>query len=349
MDTKDKVLDALKVINKDVEILKDVSSGSDAYTYLIRKGDLYFYRKIALSVTGGVDKLKLQLDFLLKYGEQLDMAKVVNFEYNHDLCYYDMPVTEAHKNFFDFVKDNNTKTSWDILKNILNLVKNFHDNNKREVDFEHLQDYIFNKVFENGKIIMFQGGQYLQALQQYDKVVINGKEYHNIAYYLGDGGLFSSEQLIRLFERDICSVIHGDFTIDNIIYEEVNSNKAYLIDPNVSNLHETSYLDYAKLLQSLHGNYEYYRQISDVKIDGNKIEYNLGDTSNYRQLLQLYDDYLKNNFSSGQYRSIYAHELVHWLRLMPYKIRKDEKLAVLFYSQLLIEFDEYVAKFLGGK
>lgn len=349
MDTKNKIKDILSKVNADVEILKDVSSGSDAYTFLILKDGKYYYRKIALSITGGVEKLKMQLDFLLRYGEQLDMAKVCNYEYSHDLCYYDMIVTKEHKNFFDFVKENNVETSWEILKNILGLVRNFHSNNGREINHEHLKDYIFNKVYNNSRIIMSQGGKYLESLQQYDKVIINGKEYNNLAYYLGDNGLFSSEQLFKLFERDICSVIHGDFTIDNIIFEKSNSNKAYLIDPNVSNLHETSYLDYAKLLQSLHGNYEYYRHTYDVSIDENRIDYDLGDISNYQKLLGRYDEYLRANFSKEEYRSIYAHELVHWLRLMPYRIRKDEKLAVLFYSQLLIELDEYVTKFLGVK
>lgn len=35
-------------------------------------------------------------------------------------------------------------------------------------------------------------------------------------------------------------------------------------------------------------------------------------------------------------RSIYFHEIIHWLRLMPYKIEKTGKRALIFYAGLLM-------------
>ena len=34
------------------------------------------------------------------------------------------------------------------------------------------------------------------------------------------------------------------------------------------------------------------------------------------------------------------HELVHWLRLMPYKIIKDEKNAVIYFARMIIIWQE---------
>lgn len=48
-----------------------------------------------------------------------------------------------------------------------------------------------------------------------------------------------------------------------------------------------------------------------------------------------YKKYLQSKFSREEVLSIYYHEIIHWLRLMPYKIRKNEKLAVVFYTGLL--------------
>lgn len=48
--------------------------------------------------------------------------------------------------------------------------------------------------------------------------------------------------------------IHGDLTVENIICrtDVENPDKAwYIIDPNTGNLHDSPYLDYGKLLQSL--------------------------------------------------------------------------------------------------
>jgi len=53
------------------------------------------------------------------------------------------------------------------------------------------------------------------------------------------------------------------------------------------------------------------------------------------QIYQKYYSYLKENFSNRDIISIFYHEIIHWLRLMPYKIRKNDKLAVVFYTKLL--------------
>ena len=109
----------------------------------------------------------------------------------------------------------------------------------------------------------------------------------------------------------------------------------YLIDPNTGNLHNSSFLDFAKILQSLHGCYEFLTMVSDLKISKNSIVFFLSVSENYRIIYHKYRDYLKKNFSKEQVMSIYYHEIVHWLRLMPYKIRKNEKTAVVFYTGLL--------------
>jgi len=55
----------------------------------------------------------------------------------------------------------------------------------------------------------------------------------------------------------------------------------------------------------------------------------------YVQLYNKYKEYLRSRFDKNEMLSIYYHEVVHWIRLIPYKIRKDEKLAVAFYTGLL--------------
>ena len=113
------------------------------------------------------------------------------------------------------------------------------------------------------------------------------------------------------------------------------------------NLHETSYLDYAKMLQSLHGNYEYYSKIKTFEIGDDYINYDLGNIESYKKLYKQYDKYLSTIFSKDEYKSIYTHEIVHWLRLMPYKINKNTQTAALYYAQLLIILNDYRRNFEG--
>jgi hypothetical protein len=58
-------------------------------------------------------------------------------------------------------------------------------------------------------------------------------------------------------------------------------------------------------------------------------------TEKYNNLYLKYVDYLKQNFTNQEIISIYFHEIVHWLRLLPYKIKKNDKKSVIFYIGLL--------------
>ncbi|MCF0128936.1 MAG: UPF0104 family protein, partial [Pseudobutyrivibrio sp.] len=65
----------------------------------------------------------------------------------------------------------------------------------------------------------------------------------------------------------------------------------------------------------------------------------------YEYLMKKMDAYLNEKFSYEEVKSIYFHEVVHWLRLMPYKINKNGKRAVLFYAGLLMVLDDVVKRY----
>lgn len=160
--------------------------------------------------------------------------------------------------------------------------------------------------------------------------------------------MLDKKHLSNVFKNDTYSDIHGDLTVENIIcissQDEINADEYegkflptnyYFIDPNTGNMHDSPFLDYAKLLQSLHGNYEFLMMVKNVSVNKNIVNYMLTKSEAYGIVYHEYKKYLKNNFSNESVLSIYYHEIIHWLRLMPYKIRKDEKLAVVFYTGLL--------------
>ena len=130
--------------------------------------------------------------------------------------------------------------------------------------------------------------------------------------------------------------MHGDLTIENIICIQGNEDNWYLIDPNGGNLHESPFLDLAKLLQSLHGRYEFLMMVKNVNISGNSIEYMFTGSEAYQNLYKKYKNYLFERYSMTEVKSIYYHEAIHWLRLMPYKIRKNPHTAIVFYSGMLM-------------
>ena len=107
----------------------------------------------------------------------------------------------------------------------------------------------------------------------------------------------------------------------------------------------TAFIDFAKLLQSLHGGYEFLMTVKSVAIEENRISFTVTKSQNYAYLYEKYDALLNEMFSEKEVRSIYYHEIVHWLRLMPYKIRKNEQMAVVFFAGMIMVMDDIMKRF----
>ena len=181
----------------------------------------------------------------------------------------------------------------------------------------------------------------MKNLQQFDRVIINGVEYNNLLYF---EKYLQEEFLQKIFEKDCYSTIHGDLTIENIICvrDDLGNDDFYIIDPNTGNVHDSPNLDYAKLLQSIHGGYEFLMSTKDVKVEGNRINLLFTRSSVYMELHDSLKSYMLEKFGKEKTRSIYFHEIIHWLRLMPYKIEKDEKRAMLFYAGMIMVMNDVI-------
>ena len=125
----------------------------------------------------------------------------------------------------------------------------------------------------------------LKELWNYDRIWINGRSYRNLKEL---GRLFDHNALRTLFAADPVADIHGDLTVENIICrtDVENPDKAwYIIDPNTGNLHDSPYLDYGKLLQSLHGGYEFMMMTPRCTVQENHIDFQLTRSAAYDTLL----------------------------------------------------------------
>lgn len=172
----------------------------------------------------------------------------------------------------------------------------------------------------------------LRELMSYDTLRINGVEYKNLPAL---DWMFDHDRLRNLFAKDPVGTIHGDLTIENIICRTDNDSW-YLIDPNTGNLHESPFLDYGKLLQSLHGSYEFMMKTPRVALQDNRIDFQLTRSAAYDALLAAVMEDLSARYPREQVESILMHEVIHWLRLMPYKLNKDRKRAAMFYAGLVM-------------
>ncbi len=322
-------------INRDISILQDFSAGSNATTMLCSSKEKTFFRKYSI----GEDSKKLQEQISwIEEHRQIPLVQVIKKFYEEGYCYYDMPYLPEAINCFNYIHSKPVNDSWTILEKVLKDLENNLYKKKKQVKKENVDKYIRTKVIDNIKKI--EKSKYIKDLLKYENLIINGKKYKNLLEFKK---YFTYEYLYATFENDEYTDIHGDLTIENIIC--LPNHSYYLIDPNTGNIHNSPNLDYAKLLQSLHGGYEFLMKIKTIRIDENQIDYLNTESLSYKNIYLKYDEYLNRNFTKQQVKSIYFHEIVHWIRLLPYKIRKDEKMAVLFYCGFIMVMNEIIEKY----
>lgn len=328
-------------LNNDIAIIEDFSAGSNATTMLCSKEGKIFYRKYSFGKDA--DKLYDQIVWIHNHEKELTLTKIINECYENGICLYDMPYVQGAVTCFNYVHTTPFDKAWKNIKNALDDInKNLHSKNRRPADRETIEQYVELKVLKN--IEKIEKGEYIKPLLKYKYIYINGKKYHNLNYFKK---YLNKEYLYRVFKNDYYSDIHGDFTIENIICtkDKIKGKNFYIIDPNTGNLHDSPYLDYGKLFQSIHGGYEFLMNTKKVSYEEDKIEFLFTKSSTYYKLFDKVMEYLKSKFGEEGLKSIFYHEVIHWLRLMPYKIEKNGERSLLFYAGLIMVLTDVEERF----
>ena len=328
-------------INQNILIIRDYSAGSNATTMLCMNNGKNFFRKYAFGADG--DKLYQQIEWLQRFKDIIPLPDIMQYQKQDNFCYYDMPYDSQAVGLFDYAHSMPKENAWKFIKKATECLENsLYKVNQRPADKATIDEYIKSKVNKNLDKIM--NAKYLKRLMEYDKIIINGRSFHNLPYYLP---YLSEEHLYDIFKNDTYSEIHGDLTIENIICARNadGEDDFYIIDPNTGNIHDSSNLDYGKLLQSIHGGYEFLMATKNVSIEKNRINFVFTKSEAYTYLYDMLDKYMRENFEEERVKSIYYHEIIHWLRLMPYKIEKNGKRVLLFYAGMLMVMYDVVNNF----
>ncbi|MBQ9567662.1 MAG: hypothetical protein IJR31_06260, partial [Lachnospiraceae bacterium] len=200
--------------------------------------------------------------------------------------------------------------------------------------------YIEEKVLKNIKLI--EENHRLSELLRYEEVVINGRRVKGFPELKRQ---MSRDRLKEIFAADVITPIHGDVTVENIVTVPVSDRYPdgyYLIDPNTVNILDSRFIDIAKILQSLHGGYEFLMRTDRCRVSGNEIQFMSGMSRAYRDLYREYRAYLESRYDEKAMRSIRYHEMVNWLRLMPYKLEKNPQTAAVFLAGLLLTAEDII-------
>lgn len=292
-------------MNRDITILQDYSAGSNATTMLCMDKQSTFYRKYAFGADG--DKLAEQIDWLRAQQDWLPLCEILRTAREDGCCWYDMTYNPQAVGMFRYLHSNPVEKSRRILREVLQtLEEQLYRPTARAADPAAIEKYIETKV--DGNLKKIREDRALRELVGCDTLWINGTEYKNLNRL---DGLFDHARLRELFAADPVGTIHGDLTIENIICRTDNDGW-YLIDPNTGNLHESPFLDYGKLLQSLHGSYEFMMKTPRAAVQENRIDFQLTRSAAYDALLAALMEDLKQRYPRAQVESILMHEVIHW-------------------------------------
>ena len=325
--------------NSDIQIISDYSAGSNATTLFAIKDDRTIFRKYV--VGQDADKLHDQVEWIERHREKLPLPVILEEKREEGMTLYDMPAVAGASGFFEFIHTNPVERSAAIIRNVFDdLNKGLYGNADTKASQDTIEKYIDEKIIKNIKIIE-DNHRWSELLRQ-DEVVINGRRVRGFPSLKS---ALKKEELKKIFAGDTVSDIHGDVTVENIITMPAGENNGkpyYLIDPNTGNILDSRFIDHSKLLQSLHGGYEFLMRTERCSISGNEIRFMSGISRAYRDLYSEYRKYLKESFDEAQIKSIYYHEIADWLRLMPYKIEHDESRAAVFLAGMLLVADDII-------
>ena len=317
-------------VNKDVSILEDYSAGSNAVTLLCTDGTATFYRKFAIGTDG--EKLYDQIRWLQEHQQVIALPKIINVKKEDTYCSYDMEYKGSAQNFFTYIHTHTAERSWTVLKEALEAMRSrlyqFDDHAEHSTIIKYVEQKVVNNLNNIKK------SPILSDILKYQDIYVNGVRYANLGSF---ERFFDINHLSEVFSESPICEIHGDLTIENIICDE---DSYYLIDPNTGNILECPYLDLGKLFQSLHGGYEFLMRVREISVIENRINFTYMRSSAYDALYQCLRKYILDTYDEQVLREVYYHELIHWLRLMPYKLNHLGEKSLIFYAGMLMVLND---------
>jgi hypothetical protein len=322
---------------KDGAILHRIfHGGSDALTTLVSHDGSLAVRKFAS--TRGREKLRAQKQWLQNNKNRLPLA-AVSGEYDKDGIYtYDMPYSTSSIDFYEYIHSADIETSWNYLEQVINRISEFHSDTSGELASEEIINrYLDKKLKKNFLDIKSLAPLFFES----ESIVINGVD---IDVKRIESWLLCND-FAKHFQYTGTGSIHGDLTIENIIIDKEADLGWFIIDPNVGNLFESPLIDFAKLMQSLHLGYESLNRSIQCQIDGGNIDVSFYRTSQYSQLSTRYNNWLKGKYSEQYLKEVLLHEIIHYMRLVPYKFRKDVNIGMAFTACMLLLVDKFIKEY----
>jgi len=309
--------------NYDLEVIETFKGNSFSKTVLVSNNGKYFVRKYIVknqATYEHYEKLKRQLSDLqrLKYYDDTLVPKILNSEDNDHWFYFDMEYLENYKQLDEFGDLERNRV---LEKVVTKLHNNVYCYRKKNTSLEFMETFYNTKI--EPKLVLYENEcEVMKHLINQDTVVVNGKQYSGLRKVIEDLNIYN-------FNTEYLSPIHGDLTLENILYNETFQDFK-LIDLDGSRFVDTCYFDLGKIFQSIVSNYREWNIIDNPLLnkDINNLtctpEYFNCNIKDYENICQQYaiimdvEDWLEVYKKGIFYMSMY------FIRFIPFRRQINE-------------------------
>lgn len=305
--------------------------GSDAITAVVETGQGLVIRKFATGEAG--QKLVNQAHWLEAHRAELPLTGLISQHRSANKFHYDMPFLTTARDLYDMVHIMPLSKSRRLLEGLVDHVASWHAcHGVEEGREEATEAYVHRKVVDNARI----------ALGFARQRIFESYRINNEPHELSDWDCLLDPAWVKAqMPTRATGLIHGDLTIENIIVCPESPRGWYLIDPNPDNLFDTPLIDWAKLMQSLNLGYEALNRGAAAQVRGNSIDVMFHRSRVYSDLHAGLREQLSDRLGQQGLREIAFHEIVNYLRLIPYKIRQNPAKAMTFFASAALLLRRY--------
>lgn len=315
----------------DCKISRVFRGGSGAITAVIEKPEGLSIRKVAnLSEASKLQEQYAWLQAALMKG--LPVTSAFNFAMNSNFCFYEMPYSLGSIDMHEWIHAVPIDTSRQTLHNIIQVISEHHESCSINGPITNkLTDYLNDKVIKNIGLIKETVSQLIDP----HDFTINGEKFSIKEWKF----LENVDLLLSFIKNTTQTNIHGDLTIDNLIID--GAQNWMLIDPNPSTIFKSALMDWGKLFQSLHTGYEFLDRNTKVVFDQKAIKYHSYRSDKYQELFVLLLSELKIKYGDTGLKEVFLHEIIHYIRLLPYKFKDNDEKGLLFFTVTCIIIREF--------
>ncbi|MEO5806156.1 phosphotransferase [Devosia sp.] len=313
--------------------------GSGAITALIEIDGQLLVRKFASGSAG--QTLLAQYDWIERFAPDLPVVQTMGRRSDNGDQLYDMRYLGGTRDFYEAIHTETLVASAAILGDVVARLDAFHASHAAaDAPDAAVRDYLQRKASANLNQVIAA----LPELFEAPSIEINGRPFA-----LASLEVFRQlDWLVGKLNQRRQADIHGDLTIENIMVRpEPGPANWFLIDPNPHNGFQSPLIDFAKLMQSLHLGYEAVHRDPRASFANGKLTVSLHRSSQYSALFAGLCDDLRQRFGEAGLQQVLLHEMINYLRLIPYQLRRSPTAGTAFFGCLCILLQDYQERYPG--